>query len=177
MIWHFRNVKERNDFSFNRIWTGRDIFLLEIILRKTNTRGTIHVMKFFEWASFLLASVMSSGGDMPPSVEAVSAPSIVISTQKKLMVSSEEIIKNENSVEKKEVKQRFIIKNDTKLIENQGLPSKSFESGVILHIPENSSLVVEEQVGIRIGDKFAAVIVDPVSGEIFSQSEWVEVKK
>ncbi len=53
----------------------------------------------------------------------------------------------------------------------------ALEPGVTIHIPKDSSLIVEEQVEIRVGDKFAAVIIDPVSREIFSQSDWVEVKK
>ncbi len=104
-------------------------------------------MKFFEWASFLLASVVS-GGDVPTlfnSSEILSAPKIVV--EKRINLSSEK------------------------------KSSKPLEPGVTLHIPEGSSLVVEEKVEIRVGDRFAAVIVDPVSGEIFSQSEWVEVKK
>ena len=74
-------------------------------------------MKFFEWASFLLASLVPAMDQQP------------------------------------------------------------LEPGVTIHIPENSSLVAEEQVEIRVGDKFAAAILDPVSGEIFSQSEWIEVTK
>ncbi len=74
-------------------------------------------MKFFEWASFLLASVVPSGAVHP------------------------------------------------------------VDPGVTLEIPSDSSLTVEEQVEIRVGDKFSAAIVDPVSGEIFFQSEWIEVKK
>jgi hypothetical protein len=75
------------------------------------------MMKFFEWASFLLASVVS-GGEVQP-----------------------------------------------------------LEAGVTLHVPADSSLIVEEQVEIRVGDKFSAAIMDPVSGEIFFQSEWIDVKK
>jgi hypothetical protein len=75
------------------------------------------MMKFFEWASFLLASIVP------------------------------------------------------------GIDQPAFDSGVTIHIPENSSLIAEEQVEIRVGDKFAAAILDPVSGEIFSQSEWIEVTK
>lgn len=86
-------------------------------LRKSVTHGTIPLMKFFEWASLLVASVIP-GGSTP-----------------------------------------------------------ALEPGVTIHIPEDSSLVAEEQVEIRVGDKFAAAILDPVSGEIFSQSEWIEVKK
>ena len=51
------------------------------------------------------------------------------------------------------------------------------EAGVTVHIPADSALVAEEQVEIRIGDKFSAAILDPVSGKIFFQSEWIEVKK
>ncbi len=139
-------------------------------------------MKFFEWASFLLASVVS-GGDIPSSfdsVETFSVPKIVTEkqisssmerasskTRDIINVLREDISKNAKSIFEEKNKSNEVFKNDP----------RPLEPGVTLYIPENSSLVVEEQVEIRMGDKFAAVIIDPVSGEIFSQSEWVEVKK
>ena len=49
--------------------------------------------------------------------------------------------------------------------------------GVTVELSQGSSLVVEEQVQIREGDKFAAVLIDPETKEIYSQSNWVEVTK
>lgn len=51
------------------------------------------------------------------------------------------------------------------------------DSGVTVEISPGSPLVAEEQTQIQVGDKFAAVLVDPETGEIYSQSEWVEVIK
>ncbi len=48
---------------------------------------------------------------------------------------------------------------------------------VEIFLPANSTLVAEEQTEIRVGDKFSAVILDPETKEIFSQSEWIEVTK
>lgn len=86
-------------------------------MRKSEISGTLQLMKFFEWAAFLLASILPGGDSV------VSDP------------------------------------------------------GVTIHIPSDSSLVAEEQTEIRIGDKFSAAVMDPATGEIFSQSEWVEVTK
>ena len=60
------------------------------------------------------------------------------------------------------------------------LPSptgSALEPGVTVEISPGSSLVAEEQVQIRVGDKFSAVIMNPETKEIYSQSDWIEVKK
>jgi len=143
-------------------------------------------MKFFEWASFLLASVVS-GGDVPAlfdSPEMLSTPKVVMEkqvnlfTEKKSVIPSSKTSDRTSALKKDTLPQKkSIFEPDSQPIESAMQTSKPLESGVTLHVPEGSSLVVEEEVEIRVGDKFAAVIVDPVSGEIFSQSEWVEVKK
>ena len=140
------------------------------------------MMKFFEWASFLLASVVS-GGDVSAlfdSAATLSAPKIVAEDQTVFMNKKSEPQTRDTT---NSVKEEITKKKQVSVVEQGALgeevkkASKPLEPGVTLHLPENSSLVAEEQVEIRIGDKFAAVIIDPVSGEIFSQSEWVEVTK
>jgi hypothetical protein len=143
-------------------------------------------MKFFEWASFLLASVLS-GGDVPSSVDSaaiLSAPEIV--AEKKINISSEE--KSVTPVSKisdvmkvlkedKVPQEKYLLQSDAQMNEEAVYIPTSLEPGVTIHLPENSPLIAEEQTQIRVGDKFAAVVRDSVSGEIFSQSEWIEVKK
>ncbi len=51
------------------------------------------------------------------------------------------------------------------------------EPGVFVEISPGSTLVAEEQVQVRKGDKFSAVIINPETEEIYSQSEWVTVEK
>lgn len=52
-----------------------------------------------------------------------------------------------------------------------------FEPGVTVTISPGSNLVAEEKIQIQVGDRFSAVLVDPKTGEIYSQSDWVDVIK